>query len=206
MWRTVPTEPGGCLFLSEEPGSARLPTRRAAEEPVPKTTRAFGSVEAPDLIGMTTRDARRTARFAEVPLVVEHEPVASGSRGRVFRQQPAPGAPLRPGEVVTASVGIRPDVAVPDVRGWDELDTLATLRASGLEPSRKIERRSRSVPPGQVIRTRPRAGTLVPVGTRIAYAVATTPRPERVSGERGSRRARALRMSDGSLLTTPRER
>jgi beta-lactam-binding protein with PASTA domain len=105
--------------------------------------------------------------------------------------------------VVTAAIGARPGVVVPDVRGTDELESLAALRAAGLYPSRRVERRSRSVPQGQVIRTRPRAGAEVPAGTRVTYVIATQPRAVRSPAQHGGRRARGRRLPDDALLSLP---
>ena len=109
---------------------------------------------------------------------------------------------VRPGDVIHAWVGGRPGVAVPDVRGADEQEALASLRAAGLFPTRRVVRRSNSVAPGLVIHTRPRAGTEVPVGTRVNYVIATAPR-ERASAKRAARRSRVQGMPDGAFLSMP---
>ena len=151
---------------------------------------------------MPSQDARRTARFTELDLFLEEQPADRGLRGRVFRQDPEPGTLVRPGDVIHAWVGGRPGVAVPDVRGADEQEALASLRAAGLFPTRRVVRRSNSVAPGLVIHTRPRAGTEVPVGTRVNYVIATAPR-ERASAKRAARRSRVQGMPDGAFLSMP---
>ena len=161
-----------------------------------------GPIAAPDLIGMSPQDARRTAHLAEIDLILEEHPAERGLRGRVFRQDPAPGARVRPGDVIDAWVGARPGVAVPDVEGVEEQDALAALRSAGLYPSRRVVRRSRSVPQGLIIRTRPRAGTAVPIGTRVTYVVASQPRA-RASDKREARRAHARQVPGESFISLP---
>lgn len=200
MWRTAPTFSGPGQPVPANPGFGG--PGMAGTRLDPAQPRA-GSLPAPDFVGMTPQDARRYARFAEVRLVVEERPTDSGLRGRVFRQEPAPGADVQPGDCVTAFVGARPLVAVPDVSGIDEPEALATLRAAGLTPSRRALRRSSSVPVGHVVRTRPRAGSMVAVGTRIAYVVAVAPRPKRAQARRESRRGRDRWLAEGAFMTMP---
>ncbi|MEX1295272.1 MAG: PASTA domain-containing protein, partial [Candidatus Limnocylindrales bacterium] len=95
-----------------------------------------------------------------------------------------------------------PLIAVPDVEGLDEQEALAILRSVGLTPSRRVERRSSSVTVGHVVRTRPRAGGQVPVGTRIAFVVAVAPRPKRAQARREARRSRG-RLTDDAFLSMP---
>lgn len=205
MWRTVPTSgPGHPMPVEpglghsgddedDEPAGSESPRPRVATVPVP----------APDLIGMTPQDARRFARFAEVRLIVEERPTDSGLRGRVFRQDPAPGTDVRPGDEVTAFVGARPLVVVPDVSGVDEQEAIGILHAADLAPSRRVMRRSGAVAVGHVLRTRPRAGTEVPVGARIAVIVAEAPRPKRARSRRDDRRSRDGWLPDGAFLSMP---
>jgi hypothetical protein len=203
MWRTVPPVHGWgeTLPADPDPGSAGPGELAAATHRVAGD--ALGSLVAPDFVGMSPQDARRTARFAEVRLVVEERPTDSGLRGRVFHQEPEPGAELRPGDSVRVSVGTRPLVAVPDVSGRDEQEALALLLDAGLTPGRRAERRSGSVAVGHVIRTRPRADARVPVGTRVAVVVAVAPRPKRAQARREARRGRGRQLPDDAHLSLP---
>jgi hypothetical protein len=202
MWRTVPTVSGPGHPVPRSPVAEGSANETTMAEPA-RPSSASGPLPAPDLVGMTPQDARRYARFAEVELHVEERPTDSGLRGRVFRQEPIPGTELKPGDVVTAFVGTRPLVPVPDVSGLDEQESLSVLRAAGLTPSRRVVRRSRSVAVGHVIRTRPRAGSEVSVGTRVAYVVAVAPRPKRSESRRDARRGRDRGLPDGAFLSMP---
>ncbi len=203
MWRTFSTAHGGCFPLHGDPGPAFPATHHHGTREESLSTRpTLGSVTVPDLVGMSSQDARRTARLSELGLFLEEKPADSGLRGRVIRQDPEPGTLARPGDVIDAQVGGRPGVAVPDVRGADEQDALVSLRTAGLTPTRRVVRRSSSVAPGLVIRTRPRAGTEVPVGTRVSYVIASAAR-ERASAKRAARRSRVRWIPDGAFLSMP---
>ena len=208
MWRIFSTAPAGVRMPGIEgpagnPGPWRPVPRPGDREQRPRPSTTTGLVEVPDLVGMTSHDARRIARLAELDVIIEEHPAQAGFRGRVLRQDPEPGASSRPGDVVTVAVGGRPMISIPDLRAADEQDALAMLRSAGLLPSRRVLRRSRDVPPGSVIRTRPRAGSEVPAGTRIAYVIASAERPERASARREAKRQRAPRMPDGGFLAMP---
>ena len=203
MWRTLSTSPGG-RFVVPDGGVAVSAESAPARTEMPSSPgQAFGPIQVPDLLGMNSQDARRSARLAELHLVLEDHPTAAGLRGRVFRQEPEPGTLMRSGGLVTAYIGARPAIPVPDVRGADEETSLEVLRSAGLHPHRRVVRRSNTVPQGQIIRTRPRAGAEVPVGSRITYIVAAAPRPRQHSDRPGPKWSRARRAPDGAFLSMP---
>ena len=70
-------------------------------------------------------------------------------------------------KVTTAEL---PLVRVPDLRMWSEAAAIATIAQAGLIPGQRNPRpRPANGRPEVVIRTTPRAGTLVRRGTRIDY-------------------------------------
>jgi len=203
MWRTFSTQYGGCFPLHGDPGTARPGTHPPGwREDPPGRPSVTGWVLVPELVGTSSQDARRIARLAKLGLLFEDQAVDPGLRGRVLRQKPEPGAQVRPGDVVEVWIGARRGVVVPDVYGADEQDALVSLRSAGLSPARRCIRRSNSVGQGLVIRTRPRAGKEVPVGTRITYVVASAPRV-RAPVRRQGKRDRVRRMPEGSFLSMP---
>ena len=204
MWRTDPTAVSGRAPLPAEAQSALPGATRATDDETPRPRPGGGAVAVPELIGMASQDARRVARFAELGLVIEELPAGDDLRGHVFRQDPEAGSLVLPGDVVTAFIGARPAVTVPDLRGMDEHDSLALMEELGLSPSRRVLRRSKSVAQGHVLRTRPRAGSEVPIGTRVTYVVAAAPRP-RESARHESKRSRVQRMPDGTFASIPDE-
>lgn len=210
MWRTFSTAPGGFPMPAAagpagNPWPARPAVTRSPYAAPPESATAALPVAMPDLVGLTPQDARRVARLSGLHLMLHELPVEHDLRGRILAQEPMAGSPLGLGQLVSATIGARPAVAIPDLRGIEEQEALAFLRASGLDPSRRIVRRSNDVEPGAVIRTRPRAGTEVPVGTRVAVMIASALRPERVSARPDVRRHRARRLPDGTFLSMPTE-
>ena len=204
MWRTAPTtrDPGSTVSEDGE-------VERTSPEPVQAPpfgsagfTRPPGTLSAPDLHGMASQEARLIGRMADLNISVDSHTAEEALWDRVVAQDPVPGATLRPGDTLTITVGVRSTVLVPDVRGGEEDVMLDVLRDAGLRPERKVTRRSDSVPEGHILRTRPRAGSSVPLGTRVTYVVAT-PRPHGKQARRHEKRIRASRLPDGSFLSLP---
>ena len=178
MWRTLPPLHDGDPGMPEDDG-ARRPAFAAmtVQEPdLDGAAQLRGTLSAPDLRGMAAHDARRTGRMSELRMLVTAHTAQQALWDRVVAQDPAPGVLMRPGDSLTITVGARPTVEVPDVRGGEESEMLAVLRDAGLRPEHRVARRSDSVQEGHIVRTRPRAGTAVPYGTKVTYVVAT-PRP-----------------------------
>lgn len=205
MWRTLPADPGAGSAQPASPGPSPGEGAPSAIEDPTEQPPGIGSVAVPDLVGMSAHDARRTARYSELELELEDRPANDALRSRILWQEPEPGTYVPPGAVVTAAVGGRPGVTVPDLHGLDEQESLAILRASGLFPARRVVRRSSSVAQGQILRTRPRAGTSVPLGSRITYVVASPPRPSRSSVRREVRRSRSPGPLDPAVFSLPDE-
>ena len=204
MWRTAPTTHDLGLTMSENDEIGHTPP-----EPVQPpasiptgSTQPPGTFTAPDLRGMASQEARLIGRMSDLHISVDSHPTEEALWDRVVAQDPVPGAALRPGDTLTITVGERSTVLVPDVRGGEEDVMLDVLRDAGLRPERRVTRRSDSVPDGHVVRTRPRAGSSVPLGTKVTYVVAT-PRPHGKQARRHERRIRASRLPDGSFLSLP---
>ena len=166
---------------------------------------ALSPATAPDLVGSAMHDARRVARQAGLSTLIEERAASRGLWGTVLDQRPAPGALLQDGTVMALVVGAKPHVVVPDLRGCEEDVALAILRQAGLGTARRAVRASKEVPEGYVVRTRPRAGADVALGSHVSYVVAAGPRPGRPS-RRQRYRARVGRMPDGSFLSLPEQR
>ncbi len=164
-----------------------------------------GSVTVPDLRGMSTSDARRVSRLVGLRLDLQESPAPDDLWGRILSQDPMPGATADAGAVIAITVGGRPQVVVPELYGRDESEAMATLHAVGLTPERRGTRRSDKVPEGHVLRTRPRSGTEVAVGSRVAYVIAAGARVKAGHGRRERQRVRAGRLSDGSFMSLPED-
>ena len=205
MWRTAPTTHDLGPTVSGDEG-ARHPSPGPVQVPqpdIPGSTRPLGTLTAPDLRGMAAQDARRIGHMSDLHVLVSSHATEEALWGRVVAQDPAPGATLSPGDTVTITVGKRPTVLVPDVRGGEEDEMLGVLREAGLRPEQRVTRRSDSIPEGHIVRTRPRAGSSVPHGTKVTYIVATPRQLHGKQSRRHEKRARVRRLPDGSFLSLP---
>jgi beta-lactam-binding protein with PASTA domain len=185
--------------------AARRPPSGRNQTPQPDLdggTQPPGTLGAPDFRGMASHDARRIGRASDLHVWVVTRSTEQALWDRVVAQDPAPGVALKPGDAVTITVGARPAVVVPDVRGGEEAEMLAVLRDAGLRPERRVARRSNSVPEGYILRTRPRAGSTVPHGTKVTYVVATPP-PLYGKQARRQKRVRVRRLPDGAFPSSP---
>jgi serine/threonine-protein kinase len=90
-------------------------------------------------------------------------------------QYPAAGTGTRPGARVSVVVAGGPDVQVPDVRGRTEGAALQILRSIGLDAGRRSEYRTDAAQAGHVMRTRPRAGSTVAMGSCVDYVIGHSP-------------------------------
>jgi hypothetical protein len=197
MRRHFPAVFGGRTALSSEPRPARWTEEQDDETLV--------GLPVPDLVGLTSTEARRVARAARLGVTVEERPSSQGSWGTILEQDPTPGTLGAPDGIVILTVGTRARVPVPDVRGRDEDEALSILRDAGLGAARRAARKSDRVPEGCVVRTRPRAGAEVAAGSCISYVVAAGPHAAgQGAGRRVRRASRVARMADGSFLMPER--
>lgn len=189
MWRSPDTVLGG------QPGEPAEPS--TDEGQLAATTVAPAAT--PDFVGLSLMEARRHARLVGLHVEALERITGEDEWGQVLAQEPAAGIVPRSDATVSLTVGVRPHVRVPDVRGRSEDDALALLRAAGFGSTRRVVRKSDKVPEGHVVRTRPRAGSQVPAGSRISYVLADAPRPTGRERHGEKHRVRAVRMPDGSF-------
>lgn len=71
-------------------------------------------------------------------------------------------------------IGSGLDVEVADMRGYAEATAVAMMRSEGLTPGRRGEDYADGVDAGHIVRTRPRNGSSVPMGSTVDYVVASS--------------------------------
>src|SRR5699024_2502227 len=115
---------------------------------------------------MTDREANEAETYLEgLGLVVGREEQADDEidEGNVVETDPASGTQVTEGERITMFVSTGPDsIAVPEVEGDTEPLARQKIGDAGLTAGSNIEENSPDVPGGEVMETRPGAGTEVP--------------------------------------------
>ena len=137
----------------------------------------FGTngVIVPTLTGLTEDEAIAALEEAELTIgergTENHDTV---ELGLIVRQDPEAGSKVEKGTAVNVviSLGIA-QLEVPNLTEMTEGEAIAILRdpESGLDYDKTIRETNTDVPKGDVIRTEPAAGALVPKGTRVILYV-----------------------------------
>jgi hypothetical protein len=163
----MPTQPTDPFDPPSLPGSGTPGQRIADQAEIGVRVRAMTL----DLVGLGLARARWLARLAGFSLAIADQ-VVDGPPGRVLAQYPAGGQRSRQGARIQVVLS-GPEVTVPDVRC--ELETTAheRLRAVGLVVGHRDEEPSDGAAPGSIMRTSPRAGSLVPSGAIVDLVVAS---------------------------------
>ena len=116
----------------------------------------------PDLGGLTAEEARLALDNVDLLMAVVEEYSEGVAEGRVIRFQPAAGTEAERGSTVSVVVSLGPPlIVIPDLAGQPVLDAAAQLTEMGFEV--RIE----GAVEGDVLGTRPQAGTSVRQGTNI---------------------------------------
>lgn len=116
----------------------------------------------PDVRAMITEEARLALDGVDLLMAVEEEYSEEVAEGRVIGLRPAPGTEVERGSTVTVVVSLGlPLVVIPDLAGQPVLDAAAALTDLGFEV--RIE----GAVEGDVLGTRPQAGTSVRQGANI---------------------------------------
>ena len=133
-------------------------------------------VKVPDLIGQKLASAKEEASGAGLAYSVERAYANATEKGMISRQEPASGAKVAKGSMVTLWVSEGPEkIAVPDVSGQTLAQAEAALTAQGLN-FKPVGGSSADVQKGQVYEEVPASGTEVPRATLIVvYYSQTSP-------------------------------
>ncbi|MCL1899532.1 MAG: PASTA domain-containing protein [Promicromonosporaceae bacterium] len=138
-----------------------------------------GTLELPDLIGLTEDEARDVLDGLGLQWNVRSEATADFPVGTVMRQSPEPGAVAQAQRVVITIAEAPPIVRVPVPalvgRTWN--DALALCAQVNVNCQRGQDEESTEWPAGVVIRIEPGAGTLVDEGATVTVIVSAGPGP-----------------------------
>lgn len=120
------------------------------------------TVEVPQISGLTIEQARAMTEPLGLLLVLDGEKIPEADKvqtGSLFEQRPLKGSRLTHGGAVHAYLAIPPQlIAVPALAGQTQALAEQQLVAAGLRLGSITEDLSATIPPGQVISTRPAAG------------------------------------------------
>ena len=152
-----------------------------------------GGVVVPTLTGLDEQQAE--AALAELGLEIgergteNHDTV---ELGLIIRQDPTAGTRVENGTAVNIviSSGVLL-IEVPDLVGMSEGDAIEELRESDLEYDRPVRESNADMPKGDVIRTEPAPGQMVPKGTRVILYVSEGVAQTKVPGVVGKPQADA---------------
>jgi serine/threonine-protein kinase len=162
-----------------------LPSAPATPTPSPVPTAARATptpaptpVAMPPLEGLLLSDAERLAGRFGITVEVERQETGDVDPDTVLSQDPAAGTIVPPGSTVVLLVAEAiGTVPVADLRLMTEADAVSALVDAGLQPGTRFDVFSNQVPVDRVVRSDPRSGTPVPLGTTVDYWISRGPRP-----------------------------
>ncbi|SDM45503.1 PASTA domain-containing protein [Nonomuraea jiangxiensis] len=167
-----PTQPAP--VTSESPSESSTPTRTREPERArpPSTTPPVNrpvTVPVPALVGMDREEASSAVKRAGLVLGTVSEVDSPQRIGQVLSSDPAPGTVVNKGSRV--SLGVSAGLAVPSVTGMQRKAAEAALTGAGLTVG-AVTRSCSDSPAGQVLASRPEAGSRVAGGTSVSLTVA----------------------------------
>ncbi|ULR50047.1 Stk1 family PASTA domain-containing Ser/Thr kinase [Streptomyces deccanensis] len=128
--------------------------------------------QVPAVLQQSEADATRRLEGAGLDVDVKQAYSDTVERGRVIGTDPAPGERIRDNDTVTVTISKGPQtVKVPDLKGTPLAEAKTQLKDDGLEPGVVTREFSDEVLRGQVIGTRPGAGTEISSGAAVRIVV-----------------------------------
>lgn len=148
-------------------------------------------VTLPNVVGQTFDQAQLALQ--NLKLVVQRSDMATPTQpaGTVLAMSPVAGTKATRGTAVTLTVAKAPQVAVPDVRGQDQVQASTLLQGAGFQVS-IVPQANNTVPSGKVINTIPPPGTMANKGDTIQVVVSTGPSTITVPNVVGQARQSAI--------------
>ena len=131
-------------------------------------------VPLPNLVGQTFDQA--SAALTKLGLSANRTEQASPDHApdTVLSMSPVAGTKVDKGTTVQLTVAVEPPVAVPDVRGQDQVQAQTVLQNAGFQIS-VVPQPDPTVPAGKVVNTDPPPGTMAPKGTTVSVLVSSGP-------------------------------
>jgi beta-lactam-binding protein with PASTA domain/tRNA A-37 threonylcarbamoyl transferase component Bud32 len=131
-------------------------------------------VPLPNLVGQTFDQA--SAALTKLGLTANRVEQASADHApdTVLSMSPTAGTKVDKGTTVELTVAVEPPVAVPDVRGQDQVQAQTVLQNAGFQIS-VVPQSDPTVPAGKVVNTDPPPGTMAPKGSTVSVLVSSGP-------------------------------
>jgi eukaryotic-like serine/threonine-protein kinase len=132
------------------------------------------TVTLPNLVGQTFDSAQQ--QLQTLKLVAQRSDTATTAQppGTVLAMSPLAGTKAARGTAITLTVAKAPQVAVPDVRGQDQVQASTVLQTAGFQVQ-IVPQANALVPSGKVINTIPPPGTMANKGDNVQMVVSTGP-------------------------------
>lgn len=148
-------------------------------------------VPIPDVTGKSANDATQILQAAGFKVNPSNQASDTVPAGNVITTMPGPGQTQGQGGLVTVVVSTgKAQVTIPSLEGQSPSVAGNKLGSLGLGDASASEA-SNSIPAGQVTRTSPQAGTMVPVGSTVTVYQSTGPAQVSVPNLAGDTQAQA---------------
>jgi eukaryotic-like serine/threonine-protein kinase len=159
----------------------------------------------PNIVGMSFDQANEVLVAQGLTLAAATEAYSEDvPAGSILASDPEPGAGVRPGGTVAATVSLGPErYAVPDVQGTTPAEATEVIVSAGLATGGRVEVFDDAVPVGQVASTDPAIGDLVPPDTSIDLLISKGPEPVEIEDVSGRKQGAATkRLEEAGLQVT----
>ncbi len=162
----------------------------------------------PDVIGLNYNQASDLLAAEGLALAAAAEAYSEGTpAGSILSTDPDAGTGIRPGGTVSATVSLGPErYAIPEVQGLAPAEATEAIIAVGLATGGRVEVFDDAVPTGQVARTDPAIGELVPPNTSIDLLISKGPEPVEIEDVTGRKQAVAEKRLEEAGLQTANSR
>lgn len=140
------------------------------------TSAAAGTVNVPNIIGMTEADAKTTAASKNLTIQSLGQQSSDQAAGTVVYQSPDAGTAVEANSAISYYVSSGPEtIAVPAVTGQYVTDAGKALKQAGFESVSVTKQNSSDVTVGNVISVSPAEGEQVTAKTEITLTVSSGP-------------------------------